>query len=207
MKYKKDFAVHFNRFPLFRFSDAERFLTSIGASPIYARKFMSIAVNNGLVYRITKGVYSMHNDINLVGFAFKPFYYGLGTALTYHGLWEQQATQTIITTKNVREGTRVFFGLNATVLRIPERLFFGFADEKYGNFHFYVSDVEKTLIDIVHYGFAIEDYAYVNLLRRANSMKIESYLKRCPERIKLGVRKLQDEFGAQKQGPRVRMRS
>lgn len=196
MKYKEEFISHFNRFPLFRFGDAERFLTSMGASPVYARKFMSIVVSNGLAYRITKGVYTMHKDVNLVGYAFKPFYYGLGTALTHYGLWEQQATQTIITTRNVREGTRIFFGLNATVRRIPEKLFFGYVNESYGNFHFYVSDVEKTLIDIVYYRFVIEDYAYTNLFRRANRMKLKGYLKKYPEKIRLEVRKLQNKFVA-----------
>lgn len=195
MKYKKSFIAHFNRFPLFKFGDAERFLTNIGASSIYARKFMSIVISNGSVYRITRGIYSMHKDINLAGYAFRPFYYGLGTALTHHGLWEQQATQTIITTRNVREGTRVFFGLNATIRRIPEELFFGYVKERYGDFHFYVSDVEKTLIDVVYYKFVVEDYVYANLFRHAGRAKLAGYLKKCPERIRQGVEELQNAFG------------
>lgn len=195
MKYKKEFAGHFNRFPIFMFGDAERFLSSMGASSAYARKFMSRAVSTGAVYRITKGCYTMHKDINLVGYAFKPFYYGLGTALTHHRLWEQQANQTIITTKNVREGARVFFGLNATIWRIPEGLFFGYAKERYGNFHFYISDVEKTLIDMVYYKFNVEDYVYRNAFSHAGKAKMAAYLKRCPDRVRHGVKELQRGFG------------
>jgi predicted transcriptional regulator of viral defense system len=194
MKYKKTFLIHFEQFPIFTYNDARLFLLKGGATEVYIRKFMSLMVKTNAVLRLTKGNYTLHKDINLVGYVFKPFYYGLGTALTYHGLWEQQANLAIITTNNVREGVRPFFGLNVVIKKIPKELFFGYEKVRYETFHFYVSDVEKTFIDMVYCNFIVEEYVYKNIFRKLNMEKVNKYLKRYNKSTKSKVMKLNGQY-------------
>ncbi len=194
MKYKKKFLEFFKDFPLFTFNDAKLFLLKSGASYAYARKFISLMVKNGSVYRLNKGNYTLYKDINVTGYIFKPFYYGLGTALNYHNLWEQQSNQTIITTNNVRRGVRTFFGLNIVIERIPAALFFGFFKVNYDKFHFYISDIEKTIIDMAYYNFVVEDYVYENIFSRINRQKMKKYLARVPVKTRLAVLKLERQY-------------
>ena len=67
---------------------------------------------------MAKGVYTFHNDITVVGFAFKPFYYGLENALTILKLWDQNTNPVVITWKNVRAGERKFGDGNYLVQRL-----------------------------------------------------------------------------------------
>lgn len=190
MKYAESFFAYFKKFPAFTFNDARLFLLKGGASEDYVRKFVSLMCRSERMYRITKGNYTLYRDMDLVGYPFRPFYYGLGYALTYHGVWEQQANQTVITTMNVRSGTRTIFGLNVIIKRIRKDLFFGYNTTKGEHFGFNVSDLEKTLIDTVYYKMKLEDYVYKNMINKIEGSKLNRYFSRYDENISNKVMKL-----------------
>ena len=185
MKYKAGFLVHFKKFPLFTFNDANLFLSDKGASPDYIRRFISLMLRKGQLYRITKGYYTLNRSDEIVGYAFKPFYYGLGFALTRYRLSKQQANPTILTTKKVRPGVREIFGRNVVIENLPLSLYFGYDDVEGGMFHFYLSDVEKTLLDMLYFDYVVEDYVYRNILKQIDRRKMDRYLKRYDKETKI----------------------
>lgn len=185
MKYKKDFIKHFGNFPLFSFNDAYLFLSKMGSSKDYIRKLISLMLKREEIYRITKGYYTLNKDPEVIGYAFKPFYYGLGYALNHYNLSEQQANVTIVTTKKVRVGVRNIFGTNTMVRKIPKELYFGYRTVKGENFYFPVSDIEKTLLDMLYFDYVTEAYVYVNLFKKLNRQRINIYLKRYNNRVKV----------------------
>jgi hypothetical protein len=105
MKYIEAFLEEFKKTPAFTFKDVQRFLESKGSKGKYTKMFIGSMLRTERAYRITNGSYSLYRDIEIVGFPFYPFYYGLGFALTYHGFWKQQASPHVITTRKVRVGT------------------------------------------------------------------------------------------------------
>lgn len=199
MKYKKDFLAYFEKFPLFTFNDAKLFLSKKGASYDYSRKMISLMLKRGELYRITKGHYTLERNLTIAGYAFKPFYYGLGYVLTHYGLSEQGYNLEIITTKKVREGVRVIFGLNVVVFRIPQGLFFGYRDVPDETFHYYMSDIEKTLLDLIYFDQVVEDYVYKNIFREINRDRIANYLGHYDKSISEKYRELEKRFGASPQ--------
>ncbi len=200
MKYKKGFLEYFEKFPIFTFSDANMFLSKQGASQDYARKLISIMLKRGELQRVTKGHYTTKKDMDVIGYAFKPFYYGLGFALSYHGLSSQGYNLTVMTTKTVRSGVRRIFGTNVVIQRIPKELFLGYEDMTTQTFHFYISDIEKTLLDMLYFDFVVEDYVYVNTFKRINKAKIKRYLKRFSKRVTKRYSELEGRFGTRRNG-------
>lgn len=184
MKYVTIFIKYFRKFPIFRFKDARLFLIKNGASEDYIRKFMSLMIRSGRIYRITKGSYTLHLDPNIAGFAFRPFYYGLGTALNFYKMTEQQYNPIIITPKNVRSGVRVILGQNTIIRHIKREFFFGYEKVMGDTFYYYVSDVEKTLIDSVYYNHVFEVYVYMNIMKKVSIKKLKNYLKKYNKRVK-----------------------
>jgi predicted transcriptional regulator of viral defense system len=194
MKYKKAFGEFFSKFPLFNFNDARLFLIKNGASEIYTRKFLSLMIKSGMIYRLTKGKYTMHRNSDIIGFAFQPFYYGLGSALNYHDVTEQQYNTTIITPRNIRSGTRVIFGLNSVIYHIPKELFFGYDRIKTSNFYVYISDMEKTLVDMVYFRLVPEDYVYENIAKKIDPSRLKEYLKNYKDPVKEEVYRILQKY-------------
>ncbi len=185
MKYVDSFLEEFKRTPTFTIKDAEKFLRYKGSTKAYPKIFMKLMVKSGRACKVSRGFYTLYKDIEVVGFPFYPFYYGLGFALTKHRLWKQQANPYILTTRNVRRGNREAFGSNFTVSKISKRMFFGYHYTKGSNFYYPISDIEKTLIDCIYYRFNLEDYVYTNIFKMIDKKKIGIYLKNCNKKIKI----------------------
>jgi predicted transcriptional regulator of viral defense system len=97
--------------------------------------------------------------------------------MSLHNLWEQETNPIIITVRKVRTGVREVLGQNVWVRRISPRYFFGYNYLTSGEFLLPVSDLEKTLIDMIYFGEARGDI--IERFRgRVNRRKLEGYLKR-----------------------------
>lgn len=134
------------------------------------------------IFRISRGVYSFHEEMAVVGFACSPFYYGLQQALSVHGLWEQEVNPVVISIRKVRNGVRKFEENNYFVRRICRKMFFGFETVEYSGFWVPVSDVEKTLIDMIYYGQYIGKELAGEFRLRVDRKKLLEYLKRVPKK-------------------------
>jgi len=143
----------------------------------YASVVMNHLLTRGEVRRITKGYYTIHSDPSLLVYCLKPAYLGLQDALSFHNLWEQETSPIILTTRRVRVGVREVLGHNAWVRRISPRYFFGYEYLRSGEFLLPVSDVEKTLIDLVYFGEMREELAE-GFRERVNGEKLGRYLRR-----------------------------
>jgi predicted transcriptional regulator of viral defense system len=190
MKYLREMREHFSAVPAFTISDLKVFLGRKGIG----RGYLHLLVHNLLakdeVRRITRGIYTFSSDAQLVGFGFRPFYYGLQDALSLRNLWEQETNPVVLTPRRVRTGVRSFEGTNYLVKRIPRGLFFGFETIKYSGFWIPVSDVEKTLIDFVYFRQALDSETLNEMKKRIKKKNLDGYLRRCPAWVKRKVREL-----------------
>ena len=108
---------------MFSAGDARRFLLYNKSGKTYPKRFIQNMVVKKKIFRVSKGVYTTHDNSEVVGFAFSPFYYGLTYALSYYNIWEERANSVIMTTRVVRSGQRKSLGTNISVFRLPQLIF------------------------------------------------------------------------------------
>lgn len=177
MKYVDQLVENFSMQPSFSTGDARRLLSDI--SDGYLDVFLHNLTKRNKIHRISRGIYTFHDDSGVVGFAFRPFYYGLQDAMSLHNIWEQETNPVVITPRKVASGLRQFEGANYVVRRINRKMFFGYELMKYGDLWIPVSDVEKTLMDIVYFEQNIPEDALKAFKRKINKEKLLSYLEKC----------------------------
>jgi len=162
--------------PAFRAKDVE---LMVGESD-YAHLLLHNLAKRREIHRVTKGWYSVLDDPVVSVFAFKPAYLALQEALSLHGLWEQETNVVLLTPRMVRPGMRAVMGSRVLVRRVKRPYFFGFDYVKYGDFFVPVSDVEKTLIDLVYFGEAPDSEVLSEIKEKATKEKLDQYLKAYP---------------------------
>ncbi len=138
----------------------------------------------GEVQRIVKGWYTARGDPSVAVFAFRPAYLGLQEALSLRDLWEQETNVVIVTCVSVRPGVREILGSKAILHGIDEKYFFGFDYLDYGGIALPVSDVQKTLIDLVYYRELPGTDVLRRLAKEADESKLRDYLLRYPPRFR-----------------------
>ncbi|MDO8554479.1 MAG: hypothetical protein Q7S22_06740 [Candidatus Micrarchaeota archaeon] len=190
MKYLKLFREWFITRPTFTTSDIRKVLSKTGISNEYLYVLIHNLIKKREMKVIRKGVYTLKEEMTVVGFAFPPFYYGLQEALSLRKLWEQEANSIVITTRKVRSGVRVFLGNNYLVKRIDRKMFFGFEMIKYYDYWLPVSDVEKTLIDFVYFKQRLPKETLNEIKKQIRNDKLKEYLGQVPSWVKKRVLKL-----------------
>lgn len=179
MKYVKAFRGRFSSLPSFTLRDVRVFFGS-SLTRGYSHLLIHNLLKRGEIFRVAKGVYTFRGEMQVVGSAFQPYYYGLQDALSLHDLWEQETNPVVITTRNVRRGLRTFLGNNYLVKRISRRMFFGFSAFRYHDSWINVSDLEKTLIDFVYFEQPLGSEVLGELAPKLDRKKLSSYLELCP---------------------------
>jgi len=147
----------------------------------YSYLLLSNLVKQGRIKRLTKGYFTIHDDPILSVFCFRPAYLGLQEALSIHNLWEQETNVVVVTTRKVRIGIHKILGSNVLVHRISPKYLFGITFVKYGDFFVPVSDIEKTLIDLIYFKQPISKKKILEIKRKANELKLKEYLKHYPK--------------------------
>ncbi|MBI3033882.1 hypothetical protein HYY72_01875 [Candidatus Woesearchaeota archaeon] len=147
------------------------------AGEMYVHLLLHTMVKKGELHRITKGCYSHIDDPALAVFCFQPAYLGLQDALSIHNIWEQETNPVILTTKKVREGTREILHTNVLLRHIPVKYYFGFEYVQYGEAHIPVSDIEKTLLDMVHFKQPLDKGILRTMREHIDKRKLQQYLK------------------------------
>ena len=172
--------------PVFRARDVELIVKSKNYSHLILHKL----VREDRIRRVTKGWYSLYEDPMVSVFCFKPAYIGLQDALSFHGLWEQETNVTIVTSRKVRVGVRRILDSNVVLHNIDRRYLFGFDFLKYGEFFVPVSDVEKTLLDLVYFNEIPSKDVLNEARHKLNEDKLKKYLASYPSRIKDRIRRV-----------------
>lgn len=189
MKYSSEFEEVFAKKPVFSAREAKLFLRKRGASAGYARLFLHKLAKKKS-HRISKGVYSFRQEMQVVGMAYEPYYYGLQDALSLHNAWEQETNPVVITPRKVRVGTKKFLGQNYWVRKISRKMFFGYETVRYDDFWINVSDLEKTLIDFAYFKLPLPKETVGEIKERLQEKRLQEYLRRCPAWVRKRVQKI-----------------
>jgi len=176
MKYMTEFLDNFRDKYIFSTNDVKRFLAYRKANNNYYKIFLYNLIKENKIHKIRYGYYSFNDDIMITGLSYRPFYYGLENALSLLNLWEQETNPVIITPLHVRTGIMNFDGRNYIVRKISREMFFGYHYIKYFNFYIPVSDLEKTLIDLIYYNEKIPDCLFNNIKKKANKNILKNYI-------------------------------
>lgn len=183
MKYKKQLYDNFKKSRVFSLRDVRILFNDKGISKNYSKVLMSNLLKDKKIYKITNGKYTFQEDIMCVGFAFSPFYYGLQEALSLHNLHEQETNAIIITTNKIKPGIREIMNTNVYLRRIDKKYFFGYDFIKYYDIEIPVSDIEKTLIDLVYYKENISKDVIFEIKKKIDLTKLTTYLQKYPKNI------------------------
>ncbi|MEM3404117.1 MAG: hypothetical protein QXJ17_06260 [Nitrososphaeria archaeon] len=169
---------------VFRSKDIE-VLTKNGE---YSHLILHKLAKKGEIKRVVKGWYSRYDDPIVTVFCFKPSYIGLQEALSLQGLWEQETNVTIITPLRVRTGIRNVLESNIVLHSIDKRYFFGYEYLKYGDFFIPVSDIEKTLIDLIYFNEIPDKEIIRELRKKIDKKKLQKYLIKYSQKARKRIR-------------------
>ncbi len=192
MKYMHDLVSHFFSKPAFSVDELKAYFHRRQAPEGYHKVLIQNLLNSGKIFRIARGSYTFHEEIQYVGFAFKPFYYGLEDALSLRELWEQETNPVIITPRKVRNGLRQFEGRNYLIRWIDRKMFFGYSLIKYGEFYIPVSDIEKTLIDLFYFGVKIPSDTLEEILKLIDRERFVGYLEEVSPKLRIRMASLME---------------
>jgi len=138
----------------------------IDKDPAYAKVYLNRLKKRGLVQKLQRNVYTVHQDPFIIASRITwPSYISLWAALRYHDLTEQLPNEISVLTTSAKSSrtisvgnTRIFFE------RIRPTYFFGFSKVRIGDFEVFVAEPEKAVMDAV-------------LLKRISVSEIYSILK------------------------------
>lgn len=180
--------TRFSNYSAFTFRDVKLQFEEVTEPNL--RRILSYLKKTGRIYAIKKGIYTTKKDSFVSGFAFRPFYYGMTSALTIRELWDQGSRPEIITTRQIRASQMWIFGEKDNMIfvhHIPVKYFFGFDILKYGSVNLPVSNPEKTLIDLFYYKARLSIKNYSGLLREIDTKKLAKYLRPYDKHTKMAV--------------------
>ena len=183
-KYLDKVSALFEKSSVVDYKSIERIIKDKNHHSLYAKQLVRNLILSGKIKRITKGYYTNKGNYQLIIFCFKPSYFGLQDALSFHNIWEQETIPVILTTKKVRSGIRKVFGKNIMIRRIDKKYLFGFDYFKDNQYFFPYSDIEKTLIDLVYFRQKIDRETLIEIKNKINKEKLNLYLRKYPKQIK-----------------------
>lgn len=181
IKYLREVEGFIQKTPVFDINSLRRFITAKKGNKKYANLMISNLLRQNKIKRLTKGFYTIYDELSLAVFCFKPAYLGLQDALSFHNLWEQETVPVVITARKVRNGIRKSMGANVLMRRIDKRYMFGYDYYNIGKFYLPYSDIEKTFIDMVYFRERLGGEALESIKKRISRKKLNSYLKHYPE--------------------------
>ena len=144
--------------------------------------------------RIKKGFYTFSRDENVIGFAFRPFYYGMEYALTLRKIWTQQANPVIMTTSKANAGLREVMNSKVIVHRIDSHAYFGFDYLSFSGLFLPVSLTEKILLDFLYFQADIDPVTRQALMKESNRKVLRNFAERMGSRFSTQIDSLIDDF-------------
>lgn len=188
-KYLRDIEQFIAKSPVVSYGSIERLVRSKKKVKQYVKQLLRNLIRGGKLKPLTKGYYTAREDVSLAVFGFQPAYLGLQDALSYHGLWEQETIPIILTTKKVRRGIRNVLGSNVLIRHIDPKYYFGLVHGE-DDMALPYSDVEKTLVDLVHFKQPISPEVQKEFRRKVDIKKLKKYLAAYPALTRKRVLKI-----------------
>lgn len=192
-KYQRKVLELFARSPVVQYKSIERVVLQQKKVKPYIKQLVRNLLRQKKIRRLTKGYYTRHDDSSLAIFCFQPGYFGLQEALSYHGLWEQETIPIILTARKVRTGIRMVLGGKVLIRHIDKKYYFGVEYRQENNLVFPYSDLEKTLIDLVHFKQKINPEAVCEFQKMIDKLTLKRYLQKYPLKTKEKTLKIMKE--------------
>ena len=130
----------------------------------------------------------------MIGFAFRPFYYGMEYALTLRKIWTQQANPVIMTTSKANAGLREVMNSKVIVHRIDSHAYFGFEYLSFSGLFLPVSLPEKILLDFLYFQADIDPVTRQALMKESNRKVLRNFADRMGSRYSTQIDSLIDNF-------------
>lgn len=148
-------------YPLFTIKNISRVT---GKKPDYVKVMINRMLNNGLIYCVERGKYTVHEDpMIFASHIIYPSYICLWSALRFHDMTAQLPNKTFIAASRSKNNI-IFYGRKIMFLKTKH--LWGYGKYSYDKFEVFVSDKEKTIIDCLltgdvplHEAYTAIDYA------------------------------------------------
>ena len=189
-KYLEEIEQYIAKSPVVSFSSIQKKINAQKKVKQYPKQLIRNLIKKNKLQLLTKGYYTAFNEISLSVFCFSPAYLGLQDALSYHHLWEQETIPIILTARKARTGIRKVMGQNILIRHLDSKYYFGIEFSKQNKFALPYSDLEKTLIDLVHFKQPIDLEVKKGFKRRIDIGKLNDYLKKYPSLLRKKVMKV-----------------
>ena len=189
IKYKQDIEALFKKSPVVNYSSIFRIINQKKKVKSYTKRIINYMLKKSQIKSITKGYYTIYDNISLTVLCFQPAYLGLQDAMSFHNIWEQETIPIIITSRKIRSGMRKIMGKNILIRRIKKKYIFGLEYDQQNNAAIPYSDIEKTFIDIIYFKEKLAQDALNNFKKKINKEKLSRYLKSYPKKFREKVLK------------------
>lgn len=129
-------------YPLFTLNDFAKITRS---TQKYARTHLYRLKKQGLIFRIEKGKYTLHDDPMIyASYIAMPSYISFWTAIRYYGLTEQLPLTIMISAARPRKGLE---SAGRKIRFFKMRHMWGYKKERYSGFDIFIAEKEKCIID------------------------------------------------------------
>lgn len=138
--------------PLFSENDVAKI---VNKSPKYIRTLLYRLHREGLIKRIEKGKYTVHDDpLIFSSHIITPSYIGLWTALRYYNMIGQQPHSVFVMVSSPKKS----ISFNKTEIRfLSTKHLFGYRKERYSDFDIFIAEPEKAVIDALLFKLPLQD--------------------------------------------------
>lgn len=157
-------------------------LNSTGTTYKSIKPALQTLVKNGQLFVIEKGLYSVRNFRNpyvIANAIMRNSAIAYWSALNLHGLTEQ-IPNVVFVQSSFRKNEKKIFGVRYKFIKVKDEKICGHIKSGYGNESFYMTDVEKTLLDcfdLPQYSGGYEELIRALLLANPSSNKLLEYGK------------------------------
>lgn len=143
-----------------------------GRDPEYTKVYLNRLKKKGMIHRIQRDRYTVHNDPFLVASSICwPSYISIWSALRYYDLTEQLPSRIdVLTTSRKSKSNIQFRGQTITFAKIPPEYLFGYSKVIISDLEVFIAEPEKALVDSV-------------VLRKISSSEIFDIIKSNIERL------------------------
>ena len=152
------------------------------------KDFLSNQIKKNRIYRLKKNYYSFIKIMNKFQIAniYSNSYIGLNSALEFYGTTTQRYNNLeLISKKSAREQT--INDIKIQKHKVQEKLFFGYEREIVENIDFFVSNIEKTIIDCVYFSnkvYLSETREFIRQKKEQIDLtKLSKYLKQINSKV------------------------
>ena len=124
-------------------------------------------IKQNKILKIKKGFYSINNIENkfILNKVFNNTYIGINSALEFYEVTNQRFNNLDLISKN-NLNNQVINNFKINFHKVNEKLFFGYERKKMNNQEFFVSNIEKTIIDCVYFSSKVYLSETNNLIKK-----------------------------------------